>query len=229
MRIKRGEIAAAVVVVCAVVGIWAFGQVRARVEDDQRRSFEETHKERYPEQAVIVLDSEEQRQCVDDEGHAYSADFGWEGRMEAVVEEPVFFDDPSKVPGLNLDEMQGGDGSFDSVLAVKIKLTNVSAESLDAKDGGAGSDEFHAGIFRLQGVSIDNEVLLAGKGDLAPTPNNRLHFVLPPGESTTLEIAYGVDAPDGLNQAVLNIGAVGSGADKISVDLAPVSVEGGEA
>lgn len=224
MRIRRGEVAAAVVVVCAVVGIWAFGQVRAQVRDDQRRSFEEAHKERYSQASAIVLDSEEQRRCVDGEGHTYSADFGWEGRMEAVVQEAVCYGDPSEVPGLEPDDFRSWQNA-ESVVVVKMRLTNVDAFVPSAEESHRDPYGFNASIFNLRGSSVDDRAVVAGRGDLEPSPTNGYHFVLAPGQSTVLEIAYGLDSPEKPSLVVLNIGADGSEADKISVDLAPLSAE----
>lgn len=228
MRIKKSEVAAAVVVVCVVVGIWAFGQVRAQVKDDQRHSFEEAHKERYSQASTVVLDSEEQRQCVDSEGLAYFAGFGWKGRMEAVVQEVVYYNDPSEVPGLEPDDFRSWQNA-ESVVVVKIRLTNVDAFVPSAEDSHRDPYEFNASIFNLQGSSVDDRAVVAGRGDLEPSPTNGYHFVLAPGQSTVLEIAYGLDNSEMPSLAVLNIGADGGEADKISVDLAPVPAESGEA
>lgn len=229
MKIKRGEIVAAVVVVCAVVGVWAFGQARSQVEESHRQAFETAHKEKYPMGETIALDSEEQDSCVDENGLAYSADFGWKGRMEVVVEKAVSYKDLSSIPGLDSNAFLKGDNAPNAVVVLTIKLSNIDAENIDGKDDNESPYEFNAGVFRLQGSLVDDQVILAGTGDLNPTPTNGLHFVLPKGQSAELVIAYGVHDSGDLSRAVLNIGAEGSGADKISVELSVEQAKGGDA
>lgn len=228
MKIKKSEIVAAVVIVCAVVGIWAFGQVQNRVEADRRHSFEEAHKVRYPKGITIVLDSKEQDQCVDDNGVAYAAGFGWDGRMEATVQEAVYYDDISKVPGLksvNYHDWQNAK----SAVVVKIRLANINAEVPTAKEFNEDPYEFNACIFKLQGSLIDDMAIVGGRGDLELSPTNGYHFVLPPGQTTELEIAYGAEGLNDPNLAVLNIGSDGTAGDKISVDLSVTPAEEGDA
>ena len=116
-----------------------------------------------------------------------------------------------------------------SVVVVTIKLINIDAAKPEAKEFGESPYEFNASVFRLQGSSVDDMAILGGRGDLELTPTNGYYFVLHPGQTTELEIAYGIPASDGARNAVLNIGSEGSGDDKISVDLLATPAEEGDA